>query len=96
MVTLFVAPTQNANWPAMLVVKFHLRQAISWFPDAYQAVAWTASEQLTGRIPRNLLDLVFVTTPDLFGTVRLVDAPQINVFANSSHSHTAVILPLNF
>ena len=48
------------------------------------------------RIPRDLFDLVLMTTPDLFRTVRLVDAPQINVLAYSGHRQTAAVLPLNF
>ena len=33
LVALFVAPSQNANWPAMLV-ELHLRLAVTWLPDA--------------------------------------------------------------
>jgi hypothetical protein len=37
-----------------------------------------------------------MTAPDLFRTVRLVDAPKINVLAYSGHRQTAAVLPLNF
>ena len=37
-----------------------------------------------------------MTAPDLFRTVRLVNAPQINVLAYSGHRQTAAVLPFNF
>lgn len=79
-----------------MVVLEGLALAVAGPPDADSVIIGTAGEHRSVRIPGDLFDVVFVSAPDLLGTVRLFNAPEIDVLGNACDCDAHLVLPFDF